>query len=473
MKWDSLLPDLSLVEVLVAVVAILAVQWIWTNRGERLSWRNRTTSDSHNANNTTESHESFTGASKSRLLQELDPLSHELRLKENSDEDVIVTEIVDKGTQRKAEKESSSSSSNDSETTTPKDSRTALEHAASAAPATLVVSQGDASTTTIQQFANKTHRHPGFHNFCYWCDVESSLYRVYNLGRTDGQPIVPPYIPKSRRGTVQVHMMITNQSSRTIKVFWINYRGDEQDKGTIRYGQTWHQYSWIEHPWIFKDADTNDILLYYIPDRIIPTTAMDDTTDPDEDQHDHKTGMHRFTIQSPVPAVNGSDYLVALHDPILPFPAERFVSTESQAVYWTIRHMLRLTESARGGRTTDWGIILKYFYNILEHPDNPKYRRIRIANPTFSSHIWNTPARGLFLSAGFVEHGSHAELGTAGPYPKAQITQLSNFVLILEQWKSQWPSLIGAADQVVQPEGAADASGRAGFGVAGSNAFAH
>ena len=253
----------------------------------------------------------------------------------------------------------------------------------------------------------------------------------------------------------------------------INYKGNEIPKGVIgTQGGTWTQTSWIEHPWIFRDAETGQVLLHYIPDRIIPSTVFDVSTDLDQvDPHDTttKTGVHRFTIQDRLDA-DGNEFLISLYDQILPFPANKHLTSPEQAVFWTIRHMLRGVAACSQNTVTDWTIILKYFNNILQHPAHFKYRKIRIANATFFNQIWNTPARGLFLAAGFVERGAHVELGTSQPLSHNRTTELSNFVVLLEQWKIEWPELVNSNHPIQQPDGI-DGSGRAGFGVAGSNAF--
>ena len=365
-----------------------------------------------------------------------------------------------------------------------------------------IINNNNDDDIIVVPFVNSSNEHPGLDGFGYWCDVESSLFRIYNVGRNDGQDVIPPYVPKSRRGRIRVELCVTNESSRRIQIFWISYKGIEKSKGILKprrrrsssssttTAKEWKQMTWIEHPWIFRDADTGDVLLYFIPDRILPVTCLDSitinptstTTTRDEDDADAPpTAIHRFTIRDPPEPDNiivDNPYLIAIDDPILPFPALHHITTIHQAVEWTIRHMLRVTEAASmfgsGGMLTNWDTILRYFYNILQNPSVPKYRRIRLANPIFASQIWNTPARGLFLAAGFVEQGSHAELGTCSTtqlqLPSHRYQELSQLVVTLEKWKQRWPSLTqGTIEQIQQPMGATDGSGRAGYGVAGSS----
>ncbi|KAL7559023.1 hypothetical protein ACA910_016367 [Epithemia clementina (nom. ined.)] len=517
------------------VVALFCGHWLWKWLDERRRHRPGGGSDPSFVEPQNQ-HQYRSATSRSRLLRELNPLPNDLDLKEAEevfDDDAETKETKENGSvnvaittmtttalseQEEGNKENTTledendvgrgNSDSAAERLALSNIETDSNFAVTETPATNEVEGDDdddnnhdgdgqepetAATATstatatipVVQFANQSNEHPGLDGFWYWCDVESSLYRIYNIGRDDGQDVVPPYIPKSRRGRVQVHVMVTNKSSRRIQAFWITYKGGEESKGILAplVGK-WEQFSWIEHPWIFRDADTGEVLLHYIPDRIIPSTALDVTTSTgpygaaEDDHDDDKTGIHRFTFRD---AIHDGKFpfLISLDDPILPFPAQQHITSIEQAVHWTVRHMLRVAESSRLPSACNWDVILKYFYNFLHHPNEPKYRRIRLANRTFSSQVWNTPARGLFLAAGFVEQGAYAELGTGGSntattsFPAHRIKDLSDFVLLMEQWKQQWNVFTGAAAPTVQPHGAADGLGRAGFGVAGSNEFRH
>jgi hypothetical protein len=89
--------------------------------------------------------------------------------------------------------------------------------------------------------------HPGMNEFAYWYDVETSLFRIYTLTRKDGQEVVPPYVPNSRRGNVSIFLNVTNSTNHTINVFWVDYTGKHVLKGTIRPNHNWEQTTYIDH----------------------------------------------------------------------------------------------------------------------------------------------------------------------------------------------------------------------------------
>jgi hypothetical protein len=118
-----------------------------------------------------------------------------------------------------------------------------------------------ASTTTKSIASGATHqeqqsrpkivatsnRHPGMGDFAYWYDVETSLYRIYTLTRKDGVQVIPPYIPSSSRGNVNIFLHVTNNTNHTINVFWVDYKGNHVPKGKISPNHVWTQTTYIDH----------------------------------------------------------------------------------------------------------------------------------------------------------------------------------------------------------------------------------
>lgn len=311
---------------------------------------------------------------------------------------------------------------------------------------TLRTRAGPTTTDRPLIFANQSRDHPGLEAFWQWCDVECSLFRIYSRGRKDGTAVHPPYIPRSRSGQVKVSLQCTNRTGINIQVYWMDYKGKHVPKGKIRPGTTWTQVTWIEHPWIFSNAETDEILLYYIPDRIIPTCAEKPTVD----VHDPDVGVHRFEL---VRAFEESPYWIEIRDPVLPFPAKDHIKSPEQAAEWALLHMHRM-------KYVHWDILVKYLTNILHEPANAKYRQIRIANPTFFQSVWQTPARGLLLAMGFVEQGAFLELGTAKRLTREQVKQLSSLMFSVSIWRKRSE----AADAALEQPAGADGFGRAGYG---------
>lgn len=296
--------------------------------------------------------------------------------------------------------------------------------------------------------------HPGLDAFWHWWDVSSSLFRIYTLVRSDGVETAPPYNPSSRRGSTPIALRVTNGMNEDIVVYWVDYKGKYVHKGIIRPNQTWYQSTWIDHPWVFCQAQTDTAILHYIPYRVIPTTNDQPTVDPEEPE----VGVHRFTIR----ASNDPCYFCLVSDAVLPFPARDFFLTAEIAVAWTLLHCHRMSFSV----LIEWNTLIKYLSKILRNPAEPKYRRLRLSNPIFSP-VWNSPLRGLLLAAGFVEHHEYLFLGRLDdPLPRERVQELAQLVYHLEQWKRYHDEDPTAS--VEQPEGA-DGFGRAGYGRPGLN----
>jgi PUB domain len=288
------------------------------------------------------------------------------------------------------------------------------------------------------QFLRTDDNHPGLQAFWHWCDVETSLFRIYTITRKDGvidETTIAPYNPSSRRGSVPINLIVTNDFDEVIKVYWIDYKGKHISKGSISSnGGVWTQMTWIDHPWIFcvKDDVSGDerIVLHYIPYQTIPTTASGPNTGQQDDDMDHdseEAGVHRFRIlTSPVDSL----YSCKVDDTIFPHPSSAHLLTPHKAAEFALLHCHRM-------RYNRWSVLKKYLSMILKHPENTLCRQIRIANPTFAESVWITPAKGVLLAAGFVEHEAYAELGSAGTLSQNTLRELSLLLYAIEIWEAK------------------------------------
>jgi len=288
---------------------------------------------------------------------------------------------------------------------------------------------------------------PGLDGFRAWYDVQSSIYRIYTVGKADGSQVFPPFLPKSERGHIPLTLRVSNNYRQTISVYWVNYRGDEIHKGNVRNGSDFLQTTWIGHPWVFREMETGRLLCHYIPYRIIPNTREMPTIDND----DNEKGVHRFTIYSLGHQLS-EGCICHIYDPVFPV----LMKTPQDGAIWAFQEMSR-------AQYLYVNTLIKYLTNIVMHPEEMKYRQIRIANPRFREQIWNTPARGLLLAAGFVEHGSFAELGSSQTLPRDRVQDISSLLFEVEKWKTAQEK---SSIQVDQPKGA-DGFGRANFGRPG------
>ena len=56
-------------------------------------------------------------------------------------------------------------------------------------------------------------------------------------------------------------------------------------------------------------------------------------------------------------------------------------------------------------------VLKKIFNNIVQHPDEDKYRQIKLTNEVFSNKVWQYPAgEELMKMSGWVVEGDHVEL---------------------------------------------------------------
>ncbi|GAX22177.1 hypothetical protein FisN_19Lh237 [Fistulifera solaris] len=322
-------------------------------------------------------------------------------------------------------------------------------------PKNSTLSRATKTTTTTQESSSITTAiPPAFRTlsdrlsaYWHWHDTETSLFRVYEIAQRNGDTFVaiPPFTPSSRRGNVRIHLRVTNMCATPLKVYWMDYQGREIWKGDILPCETWHQTTWIDHPWVFRQPE-GELLLYYVPYRVIPTCDMVPTVDPDD-----IVGIHRFSISHPLEDL----YACSIQDPVLPFPAHQHLTTPAAALQWALIHCTRM-----GFR--NWELLMQCGTKIIQQPDKPKYRSFRQGNPQFGARLWNTTARGVLLAGGFYENAGYVQFGASHhPLGRNEVQELSLWVWTIQKWLDHFNDCV-----LAQPTGA-DGFGRAGYGRAG------
>jgi hypothetical protein len=224
----------------------------------------------------------------------------------------------------------------------------------------------------------------------------------------------------------------------------MDYQGREMGKGDILPRETWHQTTWIDHPWVFRQQ-SGELLLYYVPYRVIPTCEMVPTVDPDD-----TVGIHHFSIAPPFDTL----YACLIQDPVLPFPAQQDLTMPAAALQWALIHCTRM-----GFR--DWELLMQCGTKIIQQPNESKYRSLRQSNPQFGTRLWNTTARGVLLAGGFYENAGYVQFGAHHPLGRDEVQELSLWVWTIQKWIDQLSDSV-----LAQPIGA-DGFGRAGYGRAG------
>jgi hypothetical protein len=259
----------------------------------------------------------------------------------------------------------------------------------------------------------ETDDHPGLDAFWHWYDAEASSFRCC---ATKDNGSVPPF--PSRLVTEHVQLRVTNALEENLAVDWINYQGLPETRGTIAPGDTWTQATELDHPWAFRSAEEDHVLLRYIPHRVIPTIEEAPTAGTDG-----AAGIHRFTIR---PADPDSSDRCSIDDPAFPFPAAKHFPTPTAAASWAVLHCQRCSYDS-------WDVLAKYFTKIVSHPEVSNYRRIRKDNSTFHHKVWSTPARGILLASGFVERDDFAEFGCSQPLSRERVQDLSLILYMVER----------------------------------------
>lgn len=334
-------------------------------------------------------------------------------------------------------------------------------------------------------------KHPGLQGYYNWHSTITSLYRIYAIphqqvelssggAHTKFHQAVLPMHPSSERGQVSIYIEVVNRTSHKIDVYWIDYKGNEVHKGSIpTRGGVWSQTTYIGHPWTFRIGEGEEnVLLKYAPFRIIPSVAGVETSR--LDYSGNVEGIQKFVIkdvrEGHVSRVGGLVPVCWVEDTALPEPplmdtlnpwtANTSTSVEMQnAIKWSCQQMQREDAIYQGNGIASAKRLLQYLKNICLHPDDPKYRRLRLGNRIFQETIYNTGARGVLLALGFEELYGYLECGPGGGkmLSHERIQQVSDAMMVVNQTLKV---MTEGSDGLAQAEGS-DGFGRAGFGHAG------
>ncbi|KAL7549517.1 hypothetical protein ACHAWF_012781 [Thalassiosira exigua] len=340
-------------------------------------------------------------------------------------------------------------------------------------------------------------KHPGLRGYCNWHATITSLYRIYAIpsysydssapnGRRHNQAILPMH-PSSERGLVSLYIEVTNRTSHeNIYVYWVDYKGNEIEKGVIsNRGGPWSQTTYVGHPWTFRVGEGEEnVLLRYAPFRVVPSIEGVETAH--VEHSGHVEGMQKFVIRDApeghVSQHDGSTPACWVEDAVLPEPplilSSKFDDWRTGAlapssleidgaVRWSCRQIQREDAVYPGNGIASAKRLLRYLKNVCLHPDDPKYRRLRLGNCIFREAVYDTGGRGVLLALGFEEHCGYMECGPGGGKVLRvdRIQQISDAMEVVHWTLTTMEGGQGPGASA-QPEGA-DGFGRAGFGHAG------